>query len=87
MVGHLQSVHGRTYRRLRCATKWNVGNHTCNAPASISANGLEDHAREVLRPELNNRVMDAKYKAQVPAAAIDAITDAPLARTPQVPGR
>jgi DNA invertase Pin-like site-specific DNA recombinase len=78
MVGHLQTVHGRIYRRLRCSNKWNGGKVTCDAAASISADGLEDFYRELMAAALNRKEIRV---ALVPGGLEEALEELEMAES------
>jgi len=52
LVGQLQTVHGRTYRRYRCGT--------C-ARCSILADKLEEHVRDALKAAVANRAFRMRF--------------------------
>jgi DNA invertase Pin-like site-specific DNA recombinase len=57
LVGALQTVHGRKYRRMRCS-------QTCRGGVgSVSADALEGFVREALRPALANLEFRLGYDA------------------------
>ena len=55
LVGALQSVRGKRYRRMRCS------NPECRGGSSISADKLETHVRETLREALGDRTMRLRF--------------------------
>ena len=55
MVGQLQTVRDRTYRRMRCA------NPACKGGTSINADKLEAHVREVMEAAFANFAFRAQF--------------------------
>ncbi len=61
LVGALQSVHGRRYRRMRCS------NPACRGGSSISADKLETYVRETLAGRLGDR----RFRVRLAPAGVD----------------
>ena len=66
LVGALQSVHGRRYRRMRCS------NPACRGGSSISADKLETYVAELMAHALHN----TRFRELLSPDGLDAARDA-----------